>query len=52
MQLTSVPSILRVVDVDKDRLASLEEEIFEKIGISGNSQCSGCRTSPRGMGRK
>ena len=41
VQLTSVPSILREVDVDKDCLASLEEEMFEKTdrtGISGNCQ--------------
>jgi len=40
-QLTSVPSILREVDVDKDCLASLEEEMFEKTdrtGVSGNWQ--------------
>ena len=40
-QLTGVPSILMEVDVDKDCLASLEEEMFEKTdrtGISGNLQ--------------
>lgn len=41
VQLTSVPSILREIDVDKDCLASLEEEMFEKTdrtGVSGNGQ--------------
>ena len=41
VQLTSVPSILREVDVDKDCLARLEEEMFEKTeqtGVSGNGQ--------------
>ena len=40
-QLTSVPSILKEVDVDKECLASLEEEMFERTdrtGISGNGQ--------------
>ena len=41
VQITSVPSILREVDVDKECLARLEEEMFEKTdrtGVSGNGQ--------------
>ena len=40
-QLTSVPTILNEVDVDKECLASLEEEMFEntdRTGPSGNWQ--------------
>jgi len=40
-QLTSVPSILKEVDVDQECLASLEEEMFEntdRTGVSGNWQ--------------
>ena len=40
-QLTSIPLILREVDIDKDCLASLEEEMFEKTertSILGNLQ--------------
>ena len=40
-QLTGVPSILGEVDVDKDCLERLEEEMFERTdrtGLSGNWQ--------------
>ena len=41
VQLTSVPTILKEVDVDRECLASLEEEMFEntdRTGPSGNRQ--------------
>ena len=40
-QLTSVPTILKEADVDRECLASLEEEMFEnteRTGPSGNGQ--------------
>lgn len=41
MQLTSVPTILKEIDVERECLESLEEEMFEntdRTGVSGNFQ--------------
>ena len=41
VQLTSVPTILKEIDIEWECLESLEEEMFEntdRTGVSGNSQ--------------
>ena len=41
VQLTGVPTVTKDVDVDKECLESLEEEMFEntdRTGVSGNGQ--------------
>jgi len=41
VQVTGVPTVLKDVDVDKECLESLEEEMFEntdRTGVSGNEQ--------------
>ena len=50
VQLTGVPTVLKDVDVDRECLESLEEEMFEntdRTGVAGNEQWAlgvGCRT--------
>ena len=41
-QLTGTPTTLKEIDIDKECLEGLEEEMFEKTkrtGVSGNWQC-------------